>query len=106
MGSISAEFYEKAKNINEVRQEALEAFLRGAKIDESVLDVYRRAERFLVYVRRIRKMTAQKPQFITHWVFLRFLGLAMKHQGENLSDDKVRAMVLEEFKGTKRTGNL
>ena len=71
-----------------------------------MLDVYRRAERFLVYVRRIRKMTAQKPQFITHGVFLRFLGLAMKHQGENLSDDKVRAMVLEEFKGTKRRGTF
>ena len=32
MGSISAEFYEKAKNINEVRQEALEAFLEEPKL--------------------------------------------------------------------------
>lgn len=106
MGSVTPEFYQGAKNINEVRKRALEAFLGGDKLDEDAVDAYRRAERFLVYERRIRKQTAKKPLFITHGIFLRILDLAMKHQEEELSDDQIRTMVKEEFAGTKRPGTF
>lgn len=106
MDTISQEFYESAKNISEVRQKALEAFLAGDKLDEDALSTYRRAERFLIYLRRIRKQTMKKPLFITHGIFLRFLDLAMRHEGVNLPDDEAKAVIEREFKETKRRGTF
>lgn len=106
MDDITPEFYMQAKDIHEVRQKFMDSFLAGEKIDEDVIEVYRRAERFLTYFRRIRKWTGKTPLFISHGIFPRFLNLAIKHQGEDLDNDKIRIMVREEFAKTSRPGTL
>lgn len=106
MDDITPEFYEQAKDIYEVRKKFLDHFLSGKKIDEDIVDVYKRAERFLTYFRRIKIFTNKRPLFITHGLFPRFLELATNHQGEKLSDDEIRTIIKEEFSKTKRPGVL
>jgi broad specificity phosphatase PhoE len=106
MGDITPEFYEQAEDISAVRKKFFESLLEGKKVDEDVVDIYRRAERFLVYLRKIREFTAKKPLFISHGIFSRFLELAVNHQGEQLDDENVRNFMSEELSETKRHGTF
>jgi len=104
MDEITPEFYEAAKDIKEVMGKFQDSFLGGKKVDEDVVDVYKRALTFLTYFRRIRKYTDKKPLFISHGIFSRFLNLAINHQQENLDDEQIRKLVQGEFKQTRRPG--
>lgn len=106
MGEITPEFYGKAKDIYEVRKKFMESFLAGGKIDEDVVDVFKRATRFLTYLRRIRKLTDKKPLFVTHGIYSRFLNLAIDHEADKLKDDEIRDLIKKEFAQTARPGNL
>ncbi len=101
---ISQEQYENAENVNEIRELYFKSFLEGNKLDESPIDVYRRAEKFLKYVRKIKNLTEKKPLFMTHWIFMKFLQLAINHNGEELSDEQVSNLIQDEFADTKRFG--
>ncbi len=106
MDEVTPEFYEAAKDIKEVTNKFMDSFLSGKKVDEDVVDAYKRALTFLTYFRRIRKYTDKEPLFISHGIFSRFLNLAIDHQQENLDDEHIRKLVQDEFKQTKRPGVL
>ena len=106
MDDVTPEFYERAKDIVEVRQQFMASLLDGKKVDEDIVDAYRRAERFLVYFHRIRERTNKHPLFVSHGIFSRFLNLAIDHHGETLSDKDVRLLVQGEFHNTQRPGTL
>lgn len=106
MEDITPEFYEQAKDIYEIRKKILDSFLSGKKIDEDIVGAYHRAQRFLIYLRRIRRFTGKKPLFITHGIFARFLELAINHQEEELNDDQIKILVQNEFQKTSRPGVL
>ena len=57
---ITPEFYEQAQDINAVRKKFFESMLSGKKVDEDIIDIFKRANRFLTYFRRIKKFTAKK----------------------------------------------
>lgn len=106
MDDITPEFYEKAKDINEVRAKFFESLFNGKKVDEDIVDVYKRAERFLTYFHRIKKFTGKRPLFITHGIFSGFLELAINHQEEELNDEQIRNLVKEEFGKTTKRGTF
>ncbi len=106
MEDITPEFYEQAKDVHEVRKKFFESLLAGKKVDEDIVDVYKRAERFLTYLQRIKKFTNKKPLFIGHGIFPRFLELAINHQEENLNDDEIRNLIKEEFNKTTTYGTF
>jgi len=106
MNEITPEFYAQAENIHEVRRKFMGSFLEGKKVDEDLVQIYRRAERFLTYFRRIGKHTNKTPLFVSHGIFSRFLDLAARHQEEEFSDDQIKTMVQEEFATTSRPGVL
>ena len=106
MAQVTSEFYEKAKDIHEVRAKFMESFLNGEKVDEDIVDVFKRAREFLTYFRRVRKWTSHQPLLVTHSIFCRFIDLATRHEGEELTDEQIRALVQEEFSKTQRPGTL
>ena len=106
MEDVTPEFYEQAKDIYEVRNKFFESLLAGKKVDEDIIDAYKRAERFLTYFRRVKKFTGKKPLFIAHGIFQRFLELAINHQGEQLDDDQIRNFIQEELQQTARHGTF
>ncbi|MFH1207594.1 MAG: histidine phosphatase family protein, partial [Patescibacteria group bacterium] len=93
MSGVTREMYEAAPDWQAVRQMFMKDFLDGAKGNEDLVGAYRRAERFLVYLRRIRTQTKANPTFISHGMFSRFITLAMQHDGEDFNDDQVRELV-------------
>lgn len=100
MKGITREMFDAAPDIRAVRKMYMKDFLDGAKIDEDLVDVYRRAERFLVYLSRIRTQTKANPTFISHGLFSRFINLAMRHEREKFNDDQVRELVRADFTRT------
>lgn len=102
MDSISPEQYDAAPSLHEVRRKFMDDFLKGAKVDEGPVDVYRRAQRFLEFFRKTRTLTNAKPLYVSHGIFSRFLQLAIEHQNENLTDEQVMNLVQQEFHNTQR----
>jgi len=106
MDDITPEFYNNAKDVHEVRAKFIESFLGGKKVDEDIVDTFKRASNFLTYFRRVRKWTTHQPLMVTHGMFSRFVDLATKHQGEELNDEQIKSLVQQELKQTRRPDTL
>ncbi len=103
---ITPEFYAQAENIEAVRKRFFESLMAGKKVDEDIVDVYKRVKRFLTYFHRIKRFTGKRPIFISHGLLPRFLEIAINHQGEDLSDDEIREIIKKEFARTVRRGTF
>ncbi len=102
MSDITRDFYENAENIKQIISKFIESFLDGKKNDEDVVEIYRGAERFLKYLKEVKKRTSKNPIFITHGIKARFINLALNHERENLSDDKVKEIIKKELRDIRR----
>ncbi|MFA4936891.1 MAG: histidine phosphatase family protein [Patescibacteria group bacterium] len=102
MDDITPEYYEQAKDMSEVRNKFIDSFLNGNIIDEGPVDVYKRANNFLTYLRRINKYTNRQPLFISHGFFARTLDLAISYQDEKFTDEQIAELMRKEFTQTKR----
>jgi broad specificity phosphatase PhoE len=106
MEHISREEYEQAVDVRDIIKRVIDDFLHGTTVDETPAQTYRRAERFLTYLRRVRTLTKANPMFVTHGTFARILELAIHHQGEKLDDQNIEALLQRELLSTKRRGVL
>ncbi len=97
MDGISREMYDAAPDWQAVRRMFTENLFNGKIVDESIVDVYRRAERFLKFMRRIRTQTRANPAFVTHGMFSRFIDMAMQHEGEQLGDNQILELARADF---------
>jgi len=78
MDDITPEFYEGAKNLKEVREKFIQSFMDGKKVDVDIVDTYKRAQRFLRYLKGVKNLAGKKPLYISHGLFPRFLEIAIK----------------------------
>lgn len=106
MEHISREEYEQTADVREIIRKVIEDFLHGTTVDETPVQAYHRAERFLAYVRRIRKLTRAAPSFVSHGTFTRVLELATLHHGEQLSDQDIQTLLQRELLSTRRRSVL
>jgi len=106
MKAITPKVYKEAQDLKEIRKKFIEAFINGDKIDEDIVDLYKRAQRVLRYLRGVKNLTEKKPLYISHGFFPRFIEMAINHQHEDLSDEEIRAVVTKELPQIERPGIL
>jgi len=106
MQTITSEFYASASDLSVVREKFLNSFFNGEKVDESVVDVFHRAQRFMEYLRKIKTLTSSKPLFVTHGIFARFLRLAIDNEDRELNEDQIQELVKQDFHQTPRPGTV